>query len=102
MKKILPALFILVFLHAAAQNSFQETITTGNNQFAASAAATADGGYVLAGDIYVAATNSDMYIAKLDAQGNLQWDKSIDGTQYDHAMKIIQTKDGGYAVAGCA
>jgi len=54
----------------------------------------------LAGDIYVASTNTDIYITKLNSQGNLEWDKSIAGTQYDHATKIIQTKDGGYAVAG--
>src|SRR5258706_7729619 len=100
MKNFLPACLILLFINAAAQDSFQKTITTGNNQFAASAAATSDGGYVLAGDIYVTSTNTDIYITKLNSQGNLEWDKSIAGTQYDHATKIIQTKDGGYAVAG--
>ncbi|MEP6514259.1 MAG: hypothetical protein ABJA79_10335, partial [Parafilimonas sp.] len=100
MKKFLPAILFLLFINATGQNSFQKTISTVNNEFAASAAATKDGGYILAGDIYVASTNSDMYIVKLNAQGDPEWDKSIDGTQYDRATKIIQTKDGGYAVAG--
>ena len=36
----------------------------------------------------------------LDISGNLQWSKTIGDTAYDIAQSIIQTKDGGYAVAG--
>ncbi len=62
---------------------------------------TTDGGFAAAG--YTAsfgAGNSDMYIVKLDSSGALQWNRTIGGTNYDNATSIIQTTDGGFAVAG--
>jgi hypothetical protein len=62
---------------------------------------TSDGGYVIAG-----ATNSsgagyvDFYVVKLDADGNLQWTKTIGGPDFDVGNSLIQTSDGGYAIAG--
>jgi Secretion system C-terminal sorting domain/Domain of unknown function (DUF5122) beta-propeller len=62
---------------------------------------TSDGSYVVAGY-----TNSygaggyDMFIIKLNSSGTLQWARTIGGTGWDSAYSIIQTADGGYAVAG--
>jgi hypothetical protein len=36
----------------------------------------------------------------LDAKGNLQWTKTIGGETYDSGSSLIQTSDGGYAIAG--
>ena len=41
-----------------------------------------------------------MYVVKLDANGNLQWTKTIGGENDDRGFSIIQTPDGGYAIAG--
>ncbi len=63
---------------------------------------TSDGGYAVAGK-----TNSfgagwaDVYVVKLDGGGNLQWTRTIGGSEDDEGWSIIQTSDGGYAVAGC-
>jgi hypothetical protein len=60
---------------------------------------TSDGGYAIAG--YSRTTNTDnFYIAKLDENGNLQWNTAVGGPLDDRAYSIIQTSDGGYAVAG--
>lgn len=68
---------------------------------------TYDGGYIVAGD-----TNSsdgdvsgnhgdfDFWIVKLDALGNIQWQKCLGGSSYDEANSIRQTADGGYIVTG--
>jgi hypothetical protein len=37
---------------------------------------------------------------KLDSGGNVQWTKTIGGSDADGAWSIIQSSDGGYAVAG--
>ncbi len=37
---------------------------------------------------------------KLDGAGNLQWTKTIGGASDDGGYSIIQTSDGGYAIAG--
>jgi hypothetical protein len=62
---------------------------------------TSDGGYAIAG-----ATNSfgagyaDVYVIKLDANGNLQWTRTIGGPESEEGNSLIQTSDGGYAIAG--
>ncbi len=62
---------------------------------------TTDGSYVAVGYTNsFGAGNYDIYIVKLDSSGMLQWSKTIGGTDDDRAFSIIQTTDGGYALAG--
>jgi hypothetical protein len=42
----------------------------------------------------------DVYVVKLDANGNLQWTRTIGGENEDLGHSLIQTSDGGYAIAG--
>jgi hypothetical protein len=42
----------------------------------------------------------DCWIIKLDKNGNKIWDKTFGGRYWDEARSIIQTKDGGFAIAG--
>jgi hypothetical protein len=44
--------------------------------------------------------NSDIWLVKLDNNGNLLWQKCIGGTGGDYATSLIKTTDGGYAIAG--
>ena len=37
---------------------------------------------------------------KTDANGNQQWDKTFGGSGDDSAYSLIQTSDGGFAIAG--
>ena len=62
---------------------------------------TSDGGYAIAGFTRTfGAGEADVYVVKLDAKGNLQWTKTIGGESEDTGGSIIQTSDGGYAIAG--
>ncbi len=62
---------------------------------------TSDGGYAIAGITEsFGAGKKDVYVVKLDAKGNLQWTKTIGGETFDSGSSIIQTSDGGYAIAG--
>ena len=62
---------------------------------------TSDGGYAIAGYTNSFGTGlSDVYVVKLDAHGNLQWTKTIGGPASDEGSSLIQTSDGGYAIAG--
>jgi type IX secretion system substrate protein len=56
---------------------------------------TSDYGYVMLGSTTLPVAGA--YIVKLDLAGNIQWTKIIDSIE---ASGIIQTLDGGYAVAG--
>lgn len=44
--------------------------------------------------------NYDAWVVKLDSNGNIQWQNSYGGSNYDIANSIIQTYDGGYAFVG--
>jgi len=62
---------------------------------------TSDGGYAVAG--YTASKGSgkfDIWIIKFNQSGNITKYKVIGGSADDKAYSIIQTSDGGYAVAG--
>jgi len=62
---------------------------------------TSDGGYAIAGSTEsFGAGKADVYLVKLDAKGNLQWTKTIGGENWDVGFSLIQTSDGGYAIAG--
>jgi len=61
---------------------------------------TTDGGYIVAGDTGCNDVNGDAYLVKTDASGNIEWEKTIGGSDYDCARSVQQTTDGGYIIAG--
>jgi predicted secreted protein len=62
---------------------------------------TTDGGYAIVGETQAWKHDcGDVWLLKLDSQGNLLWDKTYGGSGFDGARSLIQTKEGGYAVAG--
>jgi hypothetical protein len=62
---------------------------------------TSSGGYAVAGVITDNTTYDDnMYVANISNTGILLWSKSIGGFNQEQAHSIIQTLDGGFAVAG--
>jgi|CXWL01.1.fsa_nt_gi hypothetical protein len=75
---------------------------------------TADDGYIVtgysnsstSGDItgsnHGPANSYDYWIVKLNAIGNITWNKLIGGSGEDYSYSIYQAADGGYVVAGYA
>ena len=61
---------------------------------------TADGGYVLAGHNHPAVGDFDGWLIKTDDEGNMEWDRTIGGENWDQAEAVVLTADGGYALAG--
>jgi hypothetical protein len=72
-----------------------------NDEAAYALVQTSDGGYALAGYTRSFGTGSfDFYLVKTDALGNMQWNQTYDGGGTDWAYALVQTSDGGYALAG--
>ncbi len=71
---------------------------------------TSDGGYAILGfsnsmdgDIVGKTTAvNDYWLLKLDAAGNLEWNKTYGGSKDDRGQSLAQTKDGGYILTGYA
>jgi len=93
--------FYVVKLDANGNLQWTKTIGGPKDDQGFSLIQTSDGGYVIAGGTdSFGAGKADVYVVKLDANGNLQWTKTIGGEYFDGGSSIIQTADGGYAIGG--
>jgi hypothetical protein len=61
---------------------------------------TADSGYLLLCTSNSFSNSSDIYLLKVDQQGNYQWQRTYGGTEIEGACKIKFTQDGNIAMAG--
>ncbi len=62
---------------------------------------TSDGGYAIAGSTNsFGAGNYDFWLVKTDAEGNMVWNKTYGGADYEWAEALVATSDGGYAILG--
>ncbi|MFA5363879.1 MAG: carboxypeptidase-like regulatory domain-containing protein [Candidatus Bathyarchaeia archaeon] len=79
--------------------------TYGKNEIAHDSAnsviETSDGGYAIAGSRRSGERigYNDFVLVKTDAYGNMEWDRTYGGTDGDGASAIVETSDGGYALA---
>jgi hypothetical protein len=94
--------FYVVKLDSSGNVIWTKTIGGSNYEdFAWSIIQSSDGGYAVVGETYsFGVGGSDFYVVKLDSSGNVQWTKTIGGSSWDDSYSIIQSSDGGYAVAG--
>jgi hypothetical protein len=62
---------------------------------------TTDGGYVLVGQSKSFGAGSyDIWLLKLDADGDTLWTRTYGGFEYDVGIHVEQTDDGGYILGG--
>jgi len=94
--------FWIVKLDAAGAVSWQKTLGGSSDDIPNGMLQTADGGYLLAGRTSsYGAGGLDLWVVKLDASGNIVWQKSYGGSgSYDAAYSVRQAADGGYFLAG--
>jgi hypothetical protein len=77
--------------------------TLNLNDEALSIQRTKDGGFIVAGYMTISGTNKDVWVLKLDRDGNIQWQKVFGGPFDDVAYEVKETHYGGqvsYIVAG--
>jgi Secretion system C-terminal sorting domain len=93
---------------------WQKSYGGAGNDMLTSVKSTNDGGYILAGTASPSPSKGgernkgdhadnnigqqDIWIIKLDAAGNIEWQKTIGGLADEQVANILQTKDGGYII----
>jgi uncharacterized delta-60 repeat protein len=92
--------FWVLKLDASGDVVWQKTYGGKKWDEASSIQQTSDGGYIVAGRTRSFGAGGDFWVLKLDASGNVQWQKTYGGEDDDEAFSIQQTSDGGYIVAG--
>jgi len=61
---------------------------------------TSDGGFALGGEAFSEDGQFDFGMVKTDRDGNVEWTKTYGGEKWDQASSLIETSDGGFALAG--
>jgi hypothetical protein len=93
--------FWLVKTDSSGNMQWNKTYGGTNHDYALDLVQTTDDGYALAGYTYsFGAGNLDCWLVRTDANGNIQWNQTYGGTSADYANALVQTSDGGYAIAG--
>ena len=80
--------------------TWQKTYGGAESNYLESVQQTADGGYIMVGNSRSLDNQSDVWIVKLDAVGDVIWQKTYGDVKDDDVYSIQQTQDGGYIVAG--
>jgi len=91
----------LVKTDAEGIHQWNQTYGRTNNDGGFSLVQTLDGGFAIAGSTqFFGAINVDVWLVKTDAEGNYQWNQTYGGTDFDLGRSVVQTVDGGFAIAG--
>jgi hypothetical protein len=68
---------------------------------------TSDGGYLIVSSVYGNGGNvtgfkggSDIWVLKLNNQGDFLWQRCLGGSDYEGVANAVETSDGGYIIAG--
>lgn len=103
-------LLLLAPLFMHGQNILWEKSYGGKNaDYLFDAQPTADNGFILAGSSLSGKTGTktagnngdlDYWVWKMDANGKLDWQKSLGGSGFDLLQSIKGTQDGGFILAG--
>jgi hypothetical protein len=92
--------FWLIKLSANGDSMWSRTIGGNNQEYPYSLQQTTDGGYVIAGAVYLPGGNWDMLMLKVSAGGDSMWSRTYGGPNTEFAYSVQQTADGGYIIAG--
>ena len=94
--------FCLIKLDSSGKTEWSQEYGggTGTSAEPSSLIQTTDGGYAIAGYYDSGSGSSDFWLVKTDSSGTQTWNQTYGGPYNDRAKCVVQTSDGGYAVAG--
>lgn len=92
----------LAKLDTAGRLLWQNTIGDSRDNHILAISQTRDGGFIITGTTEASfrRDDQDIYLAKTNAAGNMQWQKNLGDTGDDTGTSVQQTSDGGYIITG--
>jgi hypothetical protein len=79
---------------------WQKTYGSWGNDEAREVIATSDGNYMIIGSSNSGQPSKDMWLIKIDIDGNIIWNKYYGGGNSDYGNSVRECSDGGFIVAG--
>ncbi|MEJ2242065.1 MAG: hypothetical protein P8Y18_07985, partial [Candidatus Bathyarchaeota archaeon] len=92
--------FWLVKIDVNGNVEWNQTYGTESYEKAYSLIQTNEGGFALAGYVSYSVFENDFLLVKTDEFGNMQWNQTYGGEDWQIAYSLVETSDGGYALAG--
>jgi hypothetical protein len=99
--------YLVMKLSSIGDVEWQKSLGGTQDDYAICVRQTSDGGYVVAGesvssdgDVTENYGGSDYWIVKLSNLGDIEWQKSLGGSDSENPISIYQTTDGGYIISG--
>ena len=101
MKKILFSFICLSqFLFSQPDTLWTKALGGTNSDVANTVKQTVDGGFITIGSTESFGNSVELWLIKIDLQGNEVWNQTIGGSGADFGKSIGQTQDGGYIITG--
>jgi Domain of unknown function (DUF4214) len=100
--------FLLIKCNSLGNVEWAKTFGGGGDERAREVRLTQDGGYITVGTTTSYGTvgtinghpSPNVFIVKCDGSGNVQWTKTIGGSEQDDAYSVVPMSDGNYMVFG--
>lgn len=79
---------------------WSKTFGGASSDYGHSVIQTLDSGYIISGYTLSSGMAAQVYLVKLDSDGNLLWSKSYGGSGNDFGWSVEQTMDSGFVITG--
>ena len=100
MKKFFLLILFLTYSFTQPDTLWTKSFGGISNDDGYSVQQTLDGGFIIVGSTESFGEDADIWLIKLDSQGNEEWNRVIGGSWSESGNSVFQTSDGGFILAG--